>query len=428
MLFQDNPLVRCEVCCYGFSSPTAPVQVAGVYLSQYGSVQSYVTEMLEFNRLLRGDTQMLRALCIASFLTLQTLNLSKSHTLNASDLTIQNLADANQASISSFASLKATVKTTFRNSSPEFAALDQELLYFSSGQQERISIQQATPRLVPGDLTGLSFPVGNKQIHNGPSGYRMLDIFDDLRDEFGNFPVDSPAVGSDDASRGSLGYHLAKYYLGLEVLAGSSEAHSLSHLLSQDPDAIIFEEPTPANDQCFGIQFSYAQGAHRVWLSRDHGFMIRRMEWIDGSKTTTDFRVVDFEQHGELYICKEWELSRRSEGIPEVVLEGEVEVHSVNSPIHESDLTVQYPEGLPFFDHKLGQAGVWGIDGPAIMFSSKEEAQDWFTKRKQDYIATKAKSNPSNFLGAKIFITSCVMFLFFWVVRRRFLQKKSIVP
>lgn len=76
---------------------------------------------------------------------------------------------------------------------------------------------------------------------------------------------------------------------------------------------------------------------------------------------------------------------------PPLVIEGEIAIQSMNDELSESEVSVEFPTSLPFFDILIWQAGIWGYRAVAFYFTDGKHAIRWDWERKIVYQGMQVK-------------------------------------
>jgi hypothetical protein len=318
---------------------------------------------------------------------------------------IRDILEAHRTNAESVASMKARVRIAFQGKDPRLTELSHEFVYVKQGSHERYTKRLTSPLIVEGEFSRLPFESGRLDVQNGPSGFKSLVGFNGQLDEEGMVPADSPAHGLIGPSRISVGHGHSwiPFHLGLEVLClDESKTVPLRTLCGQADHVSLVERPTKENQNCFIIDIQVPSGSHRIWLSPEHNFAIRRMDWT-GEKRFS-LQVNDFHHREGVFICRSWKARQVAENGYAVTMDGLVDLISLNQAIPDEDLYVVFPVGLPFTDQHVGKSGIWGDGKPARMFQSNAEATDWNTDRKLAYSPELRREEQSGFRTAALFV------------------------
>ncbi len=327
-------------------------------------------------------------LLLAGFFSFQILISGTAGIIRADEPSkLEELVAANTAAVERFDSLKVSITNRYRG----YPDSDINYTYVFDGKRELWDIVPVKKETQDGEFTGLVYTLGRREVSNGPEGYRAVTNRDENRIESAEVLVDSPMTAVIEPQKSGIVELQAKCHLGLAVFQPEPRRQwLLAELYSECISSRIVATPAePQSNGCWELEFVVPEGSHRVWLDPKYGHMISRSEW-SGPKFKTAVDFPDFKSCGrDLFLASSFRMNQTGENNHQLELTGSITPESINKDLPLSATIVSLPEGIPFYDAAMGRSGIWGTDGPAVVFSNADESRKWDMERKlSSYAAT----------------------------------------
>lgn len=300
--------------------------------------------------------------------------------MQTQSLTLKEVAEANEASISSIRSLAVRVRCSQSKAGGPLAETE-NYFYRTQGPEERLTLNRiGLPATETGDNMGYS------DTYNGPRGMKSIVGYD---------PAHPPKLGESSLSgaQGNLGPRfmgarrptsIPRNQLLLEV-AYSAQSWTLKDLIATS-SARLVATPSTSSRHCYEIQVTRPDVGFHVSVDPAANFMIRRLEIAPSAatkpKVSVFLEVESFQDCGAEVFIPTLIQGEMREGEAITRIRTECEVITCNQTLPTDAFEMVFPDWLRVVDQNSGKIHYWGPDNkPRLTFENAEEHRRWWRPR-----------------------------------------------